>query len=192
MPDIPEGTSGDWKIERFTVTKEDADRTKNYAAMHMGHGYVPPGTYTKLTRNGGIIMSDTPDEIEDHRSPMFQAGSLAGHVLIAGLGLGLVTRGILLHANVLRVTVVEISADVIKLVGPHIQDDRLEIVEADIHKWRAPKGVRYTVAWFDIWGDLTSDDLAEMIRLKRRFAKRSVYKGCWREWACRRMKRHGY
>ncbi len=158
--------------------------------MHAGCGYVPPGVYTKLTCNGDIIMSDTPDEIGDHRVPMFQAGNLGGHVLIAGLGLALVTRGVLMHPNVERVTVVEISADVIKLVGLHVQDARLEIIEADIHKWRAPRGAQYSVAWFDIWGNYTSDDLAEMIRLKRRFAKRAVYNGCWREWDCRRLKRY--
>jgi hypothetical protein len=46
---VPEGTSGPWCVERFTVSEADAKFTRLRAALHHGHGTVPAGTYTKLT-----------------------------------------------------------------------------------------------------------------------------------------------
>jgi hypothetical protein len=117
---LPEGARGRWKIERFTVSEDEsfvASLRAVFSYSAGGRGALPPGTYTKLTRGGVIVMSDTPDEIADHQ-PAIRAAR--GHVLINGLGLGYVLGAVLGKPDVERVTVVEIDEDVIALVGPPV------------------------------------------------------------------------
>jgi len=197
--DVPCGTDGKWRIEKMTV-----DRDGSAMSFITGHGRgVPPGEYTALYRGGDpsakssfsrgvLVMSDTPDELRDHIEPVNKAKG--GHVLIAGLGIGCVLQAVLDKPEVERATVIEKAPEVIRLVGPHYKKrygDRLEIVEADIFEWQPPKGVRYSVAWFDIWDDICSDNLDAMTKLKRKFARRAEWKGCWCEWRCRRHSRAG-
>jgi hypothetical protein len=93
--DLPEGTSGDWSIEHFTVGNQDA-AWENLRSMVSGSGRgVPEGTYTMLKCGGQTIMSDTPDEIRDHMGAIAEAERRGGHVLINGLGLGMVAATIL-------------------------------------------------------------------------------------------------
>lgn len=180
---VPEGTSGPWAVQRFTVSAEDAKFGYLRAALK-GRGAVPPGTYTRLTFRGGVVMSDTPDEMLDHLQPVRRA---YGRCLITGLGLGMVLGAMLKRASVEHVTVVEIDRDVISLVAPHYSaDPRVEIVHADAFSWRPPRGTRFNVAWHDIWPDICADNLPQMTRLKRRFGSKCDWQGCWSERQCRR------
>jgi len=58
--DVPEGKSGNWAVEKFTVSKKDVDFYNLRATFSFGGGgrIIEPGEYTKLVRNGLIIMSD--------------------------------------------------------------------------------------------------------------------------------------
>ena len=178
---LPSGKSGPWTVEKFTVT-EDGAAMHNLRAMlnrHRGETMIYPGEYTRLLRGGTIIMSDTPGEKQDHETFVRYA---AGKVLIAGLGLGMVTNAVLLKPNVKHVTVVEIDSDVIKLVGPHLPNqERLEVVNADIWEWKPRRGARYSDAWFDIWPDICEDNLDEMQALKKRFRTYCKHMGFWSE-----------
>lgn len=180
--DVPEGEKGPWKIERFEVSKEDSDFTR-FSAMKYGRGYVQPGTYTRLSCRGYVVMSDTRDEKRDHYAPVREASLRGGRVLIAGLGVGMVLNAILRLPNVEHVTVIEQSQDVIDLVADHYYEkfghDRLTIIKASIYDWKPKKGERWTVAWFDVWNSLNEDNLKTMATLNRRFARRTDWKGCW-------------
>ena len=83
--DVPEGERGPWKVERFTVTEDDIKlhNIRCSFAFGMRGREMEAGTYTKLTRNGAIIMSDTVAEIGDHSYFVRRA---KGRVLINGLG----------------------------------------------------------------------------------------------------------
>lgn len=186
--DLPEGASGSWKVSRFTVSEEAAKLERMRSLFSGGRG-VPAGTYTSLTRNGQVIMSDTPDEIRDHRGAIFQA---KGRCLVAGLGIGMVARAMLMKPEVTHVTIVEQSPDVIKLVAPWLTSQfpgRVTIVEADILSWQPPKGEKWDAAWFDIWDDICADNLDEMKTLHRRFARRVAWKGSWAREQCERNQR---
>jgi len=185
--DVPEGVSGGWAVERFSVTPEQESFQQLRCALNPQRParIVPAGEYTRLVRNGNVVMSDTPDEIRDHLEPM---GRARGLCLVNGLGLGVVVQGMLRMVDVERVTVVERSGDVIRLVAPHYQErygDRVEIVHADAFAWRPPRGVRYDVVWHDVWDDICADNLPEMARLKRRYASKAVWQGCWCQDECR-------
>lgn len=180
---VPEGERGPWKVERFTISEEKASLANISMMFKPGGRRCRAGTYTKLTRDGEIIMSDTPDEKRDH---YWFVNRARGHVLINGLGLGMVLGAVLLKSEVERATVVEASEDVIALVGPHYACDRVEIVHGDALTWKPPAGVRYGAVWHDIWDDICADNLPEMKRLHRRYGRRADWQGSWARELCER------
>ena len=179
---LPEGSLGAWAVKKFAVSEKDSSWTAMRAAVK-GRGYVPSGTYTQLVhRQRGLIMSDTPDERRDHFEAVHRA---RGHVLINGLGLGMVLAAILKKPEVTKATIVEIDPDVVALVGPHYRDSRVELVTASAFDYQPPKGVRYGAVWHDIWDHICGDNLPEMTRLKRKYGRLTDWQGCWCEWQCK-------
>lgn len=176
---LPEGESGTWKVERFEVSESDAQIHNIRAAFNPAGGGIKPGTYTQLTRNGTVVMSDTPSEIQDHLRFIDRA---KGRVLITGLGLGEVTH----------VTVIEKSPDVIRLVAPTLLErfgGRLEIIEADAYTWKPPKGARWDYAWHDVWDNICTDNLPLMAKMHRHYGRRCGFQDSWRKGTLKRIRR---
>jgi hypothetical protein len=183
--DVPDGVSGDWRVTTFTVSKQDEKMEIARAMFSSSRGrYVPAGTYKALRHRGQTIMSNTPDELYDHKEFLKEA---RGRVLINGLGLGVALRAILLKRTienipaVSEVTVVELSRDVIDLVGPSFREDpRVTIVQGDAYEYQ-PTG-RYDTCWHDVWPDITSDNIPGMKKLHRKYGRYAEWQGSW----CRR------
>jgi hypothetical protein len=172
---IPDGKSGDWIVETHEVTEEAAKYHKIAALMKGSGRYSPAGTYKGLRYKGQVIMSNTPDEIHDHY-PLFRNAS--GRVLINGLGFGMCIEMII--DKVEHITVVEISEDVIKLVGPYYKDNpKVEIVHADAFEYKPEKGIRFNAVWHDIWPEICTDNLPEMARLHRKYGRKTDWQGSW-------------
>jgi hypothetical protein len=188
--EAPEGKVGNHRIERFTVS-EDESKLDQLRGLFGGRGrYTPPGTYTRLRRDGSwgctVVMSDTPDELRDHYSAVTAA---KGHCLIHGLGLGIVAEACLRKDDVTKVTVIELSREVIQLIGPYLFEtwgERIEIVNADALTWKAPKGERYGMVWHDIWDTICADNLDAMKLLHRRYGRRTDWQGSWARYLCER------
>lgn len=161
---VPEGSIGEAKVAHFTVTPGDSAWT----AIRGGSEFVPAGRYAKLLVGGSLVMSDTAME---HRTNYGIVRNAHGNVLIAGLGLGMVLVPVLAKESVRNVTVVERSADVVALIGPLYPSPKLKIVTADIFDWRPAKTDRFNTIYFDIWSDQSTDDLEDMAKLHRRFAR---------------------
>ena len=183
VTDLPEGVSGDWTIKKFEISKKDADFENMRASFSFSSrgAYYVPGIYTRLKKGGTVVMSDTFDEIQDHRAAIRNA---KGKCLIGGLGLGVVANGCLLKPEVEHVTVIDLSEDVIKLVSDHYKKkfgDRLTIIHGDVMEWKPPKGERYGMVWMDIWDGICEDNLPSMGTLNRRYARKSDWKGCWKQ-----------
>ena len=187
LVDVPEGKAGPWKVTKFTVLPNDP-KAFHYAL----HGRpVPPGTYTRLTHDGEWepIMSDTPAEIRDHLDFIRRA---TGKVLINGLGLGVVLKGLLAKPEVTQVDVVENSTDVITLVWPtYAEDPRAVLHHADAFTIQWPKGTRWDYVWHDIWSSICTDNLPEITRLKRKYARMTDWQGAWVEHLLRHLKAQG-
>lgn len=190
--DLPAGKHGQVEIRPIVVTEEDA-RFSNLRAMLHGRGRIVAGTYTGLYRNGGLWMSDTPDEIQDHLPAIYEARSRAkrGDVtaIVNGLGLGMVVKALLGIEGVRHVDVVEIDQDVADLVGPHYAGERCTIHVGDAHDIRWPTGKTWTMAWHDIWQGITTDNAESMTRLKRRYGRRVEWQACWAQAEIDQMKR---
>lgn len=170
---VPEGKSGEWCVARFSVSAEAARFERLRAMLHDGRG-VPAGNYTRLTHRGGLVMSDTPDEINDLLYFIHRAH---GRVLIHGLGLGVVLQAVAKRPSVTHVTVVELSGDVITLVAPHYRamfDGKVTIIQGDAYTWKPATGEKWDCAWYDIWNDSCTDNLELMSKLHRRFGRHSA------------------
>jgi predicted membrane-bound spermidine synthase len=157
---VKEGKCGVAEISHFEVDK-DASRWSMLRAA-MGR----EGKYVKLKINGSLYMSDTQME---KRSNTGFVRSANGKVLIAGLGIGLIIAPLLKRENVTQITVIEKYQDVIDLVAPNFQSDKLEIICADILEWKPAKGEKFDSIYFDIWKDVCTDNLEEINLLHRRF-----------------------
>lgn len=178
---VPEGRRGDWSVERFKIDKFGAA----WGALSYKARAPSPGEYTRLMRGQCLVMSDTGAEMRDHFAPVINAKD---HVLINGLGLGMVLSGCLEKAAVTKATVIESSPDVIGLVGPHYKDSRVEIIKADAFTYQPPRGVRYGMVWHDIWDYICSDNLPQMHVLHRKYGRRTDWQGSWGRYECERAK----
>jgi len=189
---VPEGKSGDWSVQRYTVTEEQAAAEKLHARLHGDRRHIDAGTYTGLFQGPELIMSDTHDEYRDLWPMLWEA---KGRILINGLGLGYCTQACLMLPGVEHATVIEISPDVIALVAPHYQEmfgDRLTIINADAYEWSPPKGERYDAVWHDIWGDISSANVEGMKRLHRKYGRRTAWQGSWCRARCESGAMYGY
>jgi hypothetical protein len=172
---LPEMQKGIWKVEHFTVDNTDFHSLLRGRAVPLGR------TFTKLTRNGKLIMSDTPAEMSDHWEAVRMA---RGSCLLNGLGLGMVLKNILLKPTVTSVIVVEISQDLIDLISPFYIDPRVTFVCADAFEYKSENGKRFQMVWHDIWDDICTDNLADMKKLHNKYARKTDWQGSWSRDIC--------
>ena len=188
MSFLSEGKSGAWEVSHFKVSKEDAKWSMLRASICSGgaRDYVPEGSYTYLKRNGSTIMSNTPSEMNDfaHFTRIAE-----GDILVNGLGLGCVIKVLLAKPEVKRIVVIEQSTDVIKLISPHFKDERLTIINADAYEYLPPKGEKYDYVWHDIWDNICSDNLPEMTKLHKKYARKTKWQDSWAKPECLYQKR---
>jgi hypothetical protein len=200
---VPEGARGRWRVERFRVTTEDCARAARSARLVFIGGRArflwqatpadEPGIYTRLLRDGQVIMSDTPVERAAYQAVVAAA---RGHVHISGLGLGAVALACLLKPEVEHVTVVECSPDVLALVGAHYLDrfgeSRLTLLQGDALTYAPSPTATYGAVWHDIWDDINPRNLSQMRALHARFEGRTDWQGSWSRGACERLVAAGW
>ncbi len=128
---------------------------------HRFYRIAKPIAVRGLTINGKTWMVDDPPHwwaMEDH------AQFYSGHVLVAGLGLGLIIHALAANPRVTRITVVEREQDVIDLVAPLVP--AVEIVHGDFWEWDGcmPDGI-----FFDLFvgngRELISDALRAYVQM---------------------------
>lgn len=186
MSFLPDGVSGDWSVSTFEVA--DRELSQIISLFKTGRG-VPSGTYKRLMRNGTVVMSNTPDELRDYRHFTRKA---YGVILINGLGLGCVVKELLNKSEVIKITVIEKSEDVIKLVAPYFKDERLTVIHADAFEYTPPKGENFDFVWHDVWDYICSDNLKEMSKLHRKYGRKTNWQDSWAKSICQSNMRRGY
>lgn len=173
---VPPGELGVAKVEHAVVTEHDAA----FAAIRRER--LSPGVLTQLFIHGQLMMSDGDMEKASNSRAAYQAH---GDVLVAGLGIGMVLVPMLRNPDVKSVLVVEKWQEVVTLVYPHLCDylghelaDKLAVTVGDVFTWKPETGQSWDWIYFDIWPDICTDNLPEITKLKRRFAKRVRSGGC--------------
>lgn len=180
---IPNGKSGNWSVSTFEVSEQD-EKFGELRAMISSSSrgrYVPKGIYKALKCGSEIVMSNTPDEVRDQQDFLEMA---RGRILINGLVLGFTLMAALNKVDaagnpvVKDATVIEISKEVIELVGPSFSsDDRVHIINADAMKYKADG--KFDAAWHDIWSNICADNLNDMHRLHRKYGNKTKWQGSW-------------
>jgi len=210
---IPCGTQGAWTLDKFTLDRRrnnsasSAERKVIDQAIGLVDRSIPAGTYSRIWKRepsgrAVTVMTDTPAEIREHLPIIDQAH---GRCLVNGLGLGMVAAALLAKESVDCVVVIEQSPDVIALVAPTLFErfgrKRLQVLNGDAFTcdlWMgyfaqdgrtAPQEhPMWDFAWHDIWDDITDLNIAEMEKLRQRFATTARWQECWAEGACWRMR----
>lgn len=170
---ISPGSLPNARVDHINLTEYDV---RAYNALHKRRNKawmaITPGRYVRLQVKGaGTMMSDTPMERRTNTRLLKDAH---GDVLIGGLGIGMLPAALLrtdrpTHRAIRSVTVLELESDVIRLVAPHLRDPRLTVVQADVFTWTPPEGALYDTIYWDIWPEITDDNLPGMQQLHRRY-----------------------
>lgn len=156
---IPAGIAMPWVIQKRTF-KKDLDQESDNGGPRI---VMPAGTYTELlyfTRSGvpymgDIVMHDFPQELRKHLDFCLKA---TGHVLVTGLGLGCVVRGLLANPYVRHVTVLEKSRKVMKLVYPYMPRKRITILRTDALLWVKQTRQKFDSCWHDLYTDQSAGE----------------------------------
>lgn len=177
--DIPEGTSGAWEVQHvIQPAGKPLSRSSMRTLFLGGHRptalvYNAPTRWHRLLEDGKLWMTDLPIEQWQARR---QLARLHGHVLVGGLGLGMVLA-LLGHRSAVReITVIEKSKDVIRLVAPHhhFPRTRLTVVLADVAQYVAACDLRFDTAFFDTWTTDSEGEFFDTVLPLRMAAKRCV------------------
>lgn len=131
---------------------------------------------TMHTPPGEVVMEDSRRELQRHL-PIWLAAR--GRVLVTGLGLGCVVRGLLASPAVVHVDVVEIDGGIMSHVGAEfLGHPRCTLHEADALTIEWPEGTRWDCAWHDIWCD--GPGLQRLhAKLIWRYVDRVAHQGAW-------------
>lgn len=187
--DYEDAEFGNWSVETYEIDQEQAKMFNWRESMNaIQHGRrrrsVEPGTYRRLVHSErGIVMSDTQAEIEDMAyliSPVSGQAKDRRTFLLNGLGLAILPRALLTLPQTEHIDIVEVDIEVIALTGPQFfNDPRVTIHHADALTVDWPKGKRWDFAWHDIWDSVTMLNYPDMVRLHRRYGRRSFEQASW-------------
>ncbi len=170
---------GPWSIERY-------DSPPPELCAKLG---IPPigwDSYTLLYRatmatlhqdRGECVMEDSQRELSRHLPIWLRAH---GRVLVSGLGLGCVVRGLLASPDVEHIDVVEIDRGILDVVGPEFAGEfRVTLHHGDALKIDWPASTRWDFAWHDIWCEGGGKLHVLHAELMARYARHVPSQGAW-------------
>lgn len=157
--------NGDWEISTFEISESFA-KLRNLFENNPDM-LIVPGKYKRLTYKKDVIMSNTQMERRTHYPAIKKA---KGNVLVAGLGLGMFIHNIMNKPGVKSITVVEKSKEVIEMVGKYFKDcEKIKIINEDIFNYKS--NIKFDFAFFDIWKDISFDNIKDFEILDEKFKK---------------------
>lgn len=131
-----------------------------------------------LMEDNDIWMSDIPLEQESIRNPVRFA---RGKVLTAGLGLGMFPMFIRDKEDLESVDIVELTQEVIELVGAQIRYPKFRFINDDIHHYLATTNRKYDFVYIDVWRG-TVQPISNMENMHREVERVLASNGksmCW-------------
>lgn len=168
-------TFGPWTMERMP----QPDVTLAFVMGIGADGYTILHRPTEATMHldrGVIVMEDSRRELRKHLPIWLTA---RGRVLVTGLGLGCVVRGLLANPAVEQIDVVEIDDDILRVIGPEFaRDPRVTLHHDDALTIQFHPAARWDFAWHDLW---TEDEGLQglHVQLFARFWRRVGRQGAW-------------
>ena len=167
---LPEIKNDTFAIEHFKFSSRDIAKEQLYQllghnnyAFHLKENY----TYTKLTENGMIWMSDTPLETITNQKFLNNA---TGNVLIFGLGMGMCIAPLLHDPEIESITIVEKNQDLINFIRKYYKSDKLKIIHGNAFEIDLGN-LKFETIYFDIWPSICITNLTDMKILHKKFRK---------------------
>lgn len=172
---------GPWTIKR--VSLKDHPKLSGFLALDF-LSKVGFRDYTLLLRHtyatlhladGEVVMEDSQRELQKHLPIWLRA---KGHVLVTGLGLGCVVRGLLASSAVEQITVVEIDANILRVVGHEFNaNPRVRLIHGDAFKVQLRE--KFEAAWHDLWTDGDVHLSVLHAKLLAQFRPQCKVQGAW-------------
>lgn len=132
-------------------------------------------TWATLHRDGAVVMEDSISELRKHLPIWMNA---KGRVLVTGLGLGCVVRGLLAAPAVKHITVVEIDKDILRIVGHEFATNkRVRLIHGDAFKVQLRES--FDFAWHDLWTEGEEHLVTLHAKLLARFHPQCKVQGAW-------------
>lgn len=163
-----------FKLEHFTVDEAEVKRAK-FRDRTGEYDEFLPGTYVRLVDTEApsfeqVVMSDTQMERNTNLDLYKKAN---GHVLIGGLGLGMILLAIQDKPEVTKITVVEKYQEVIDLVATQLPlNEKVNIVQSDVFEFKPSRGEKYDTVYMDIWNTVSGEHWEDHKTLTRKFCRR--------------------
>lgn len=187
--DIPAGRSGKLEVRKETRPAGHEFALATMRGRMFGQRSRPPVSWPHETTwhslvddENGVWMTDLPVEQRQHDEALRR---MTGDVLVGGLGLGYAATVLAAKRAVSSVTVVERSADVARLVWPHLGpavDRKGTLVLGDLFEHLRGTKNRYRYGFFDIWQMDGETTFHETVVPLRRLAHGKVgHVACWNE-----------
>ena len=171
---LPEQTFGLWTIKRVTVTDAIQAFSLGYRSYTLLHRVSMKTLH--LGPPGEVVMEDSRSELKRHL-PIWMAAK--GRVLISGLGLGCVVRGLLIKPEVTHIDVVEMDPDIMRICGAEfVGNPRVTLHLGDALTYPWPDDVTWDFASHDCW---TDDERLQLLhgKLFHRFLNRVPRQHAW-------------
>jgi hypothetical protein len=166
---LPERYRADFPWTSFTILQ-------HVVLPNMGNLHLCDDDHLPLD----VVMEDSPRELRKHLPIWMNA---KGRVFITGLGLGCVVRGLLASSAVTHVDVVEIDADILRIIDAEfVGNPRVALHRGDALTFRFPDEVRFDFAWHDLWmdeGDGDNQLQTSHAKLIANYADRIPRQGAW-------------
>tara|TARA_R100001443_G_scaffold114843_1_gene131436 strand:+ start:1184 stop:1732 length:549 start_codon:yes stop_codon:yes gene_type:complete len=143
---IPNGVSGIYEIAEYTT-----ETTDNMWQVYLQMKRESHSSHKVLLKKGCDmpIMQDSEAEYNEHQ---WLWDNATGHVLVGGLGIGMINQALVDNPNVTAVTIIELEQDVVDLVWEHCaKDDTFNLIVADFETWNPPEGSSFDTVWADTW-----------------------------------------
>jgi len=175
------------RLITFTLEDDIHLMQHNFNAIRDGFylGVARPGQYIKLIADGHLQMSNTQME---HATNQLFAQKARGKVLVFGLGIGLIFD-LVKWDQIKYLQIVEKNAAVINLMMPFIQayqrfypDRKIRVRQGDAYTYLP--SIYYDTIYYDIWHDITIDNLETMTQFNNKSAawlNPGGWRGCWSE-----------
>lgn len=133
-----------------------------------------------MLKGGVVVMEDSRQELRRHLAIWLAA---RGRVLVSGLGLGCVVRGLLLNPAVEHIDVVEIDKKLLAVIGAEFEGNpRVAMHLGDALDFNWPDDTRWDYAWHDVWRvTSTEEDTTQSLHLKLllHYHRRCDRQGAW-------------
>ncbi len=123
-----------------------------------------------------VVMEDSAQELRQHL-PIWIHGH--GRILVTGLGLGCVVRGLLAKPSVSMIDVVELDAAILRIIGAEFEHNpRVRLHHGDALTLEWSPGTAWDFAWHDLW--VEGDGLQALhAKLFYRFRDMTPRQGAW-------------